>query len=51
MHELDTTDSKLGVHYALLNIARETSGAEVQFTFYWPEADKWEGRNFSVAII
>jgi glucoamylase len=22
----------------------------VQFTFYWPEAEKWEGRNFAVEV-
>jgi len=25
-------------------------GAVVEFTFFWPEAQRWEGRNFSVAI-
>jgi hypothetical protein len=23
---------------------------KVKFTFYWPEVDKWEGRDFAVEI-
>ena len=27
-----------------------TPGRPLQFTFYWPEADRWEGRDFVVAV-
>jgi glucoamylase len=26
-------------------------GDSVQFTFYWPDAGRWEGRDFSVDVI
>lgn len=40
----------LGVHYVDL---RPTEGQEapVSFTFYWSEVGRWEGRNFSVAVV
>ena len=25
-------------------------GAAIEFTFFWKEAQRWEGRNFSVAV-
>ncbi len=25
-------------------------GAPIRFTFFWPEAERWEGRNFAVAV-
>jgi glucoamylase len=26
------------------------AGAEIMFTFYWPEEQRWEGADFSVVI-
>lgn len=49
--DVETTDSGLGVHYALLHTAQFESGAPVDFTFFWPEAGHWEGRNFTVGVI
>lgn len=48
--ETQTIDSALGVHYAMLNTASLESGGNVEFTFFWPEANKWEGRSFKVDI-
>jgi hypothetical protein len=25
-------------------------GRQITFTFYWPEAQKWEGRDFTVEV-
>ncbi len=50
-HEAQTTDSGLGVHYAMLNTAPLGSGTQIEFTFFWTEAGKWEGRNFTVGVI
>lgn len=50
-HDLETVDSGLGVHYAILQCAALQPGASVRFTFYWPQAKKWEESNFAVDII
>ncbi len=48
--DTDAVDTTLGVWYADLTTDALGAGAEVCFTFYWPKADRWEGRNFTVAI-
>jgi glucoamylase len=45
-----TRDTKLGVHVADLSTGKLAAGSEVVFTFYWPEAKRWEGKNFSVTV-
>jgi len=44
--DIETTDSGLGVHYVVLHTANLPSGAAVEFTFFWPQVNQWEGRNF-----
>jgi len=45
-----TRDSGLGVYLADLPTAALPAGSEIRFTFYWPDADRWEGADFSVKI-
>lgn len=45
-----TNDTGLGIHYADLPTGDLSPGARIQFTFYWPHADRWEGTNFSAAV-
>ena len=45
-----TRDTGLGVHLADLPTTRLGGGREVTFTFYWIEAGRWEGTDFSVRI-
>lgn len=26
-------------------------GGTLRFTFYWPEADRWEGRDFAITLV
>jgi glucoamylase len=26
-------------------------GSHINFTFYWPQAERWEGTDFSVEVI
>ena len=49
-HDSPTVDSGLGIHYADLPTDRVTAGARIAFTFRWPEAGRWEGTDFEVAI-
>lgn len=50
LHDTGTQDSGLGVHYADLPTAALPPGSELVFTFYWPEARRWESADFSVKI-
>jgi glucoamylase len=51
VHETETVDSALGVHYAILDPRSLKAGSSLAFTFYWPEASRWEGRNFEVKVV
>lgn len=46
--EIETVDSGLGVWIADLDIPALAVAHHVDFTFYWPEASRWEGVDFSV---
>lgn len=45
-----TADTTLGVHLVDLPTARLRKGGRIEFTFYWPEADRWEGTDFFVRV-
>jgi glucoamylase len=49
--EAETVDTRLGVHYAMLPVAALKPGECVCFTMFWPDASKWEGKNFEVRVI
>ena len=42
-------NTRLGIDYADVDIPHNT-GTTLRFTFYWPEAGRWENRDFGVAI-
>jgi glucoamylase len=42
--------TNLGVYAVDLPTANLASGRQVIFTFFWPEADRWEGHDFTVVI-
>ena len=50
MRDTATYDTTLGVHLVDLPTTRLRQGTRVDFTFYWPDADKWEGVDFCVSI-
>ena len=45
-----TVDTWLGIHYADLETMGLLAGESVVFTFFWPEANKWEGADFQVTV-
>jgi glucoamylase len=49
-HDLATRDTGIGVHVADLPVETLSIGARVVFTFFWPEAGRWEQRDFSVVV-
>jgi len=50
VHDIPTRDTTLGVHVAELGTMQLLSGDRVDFTFYWPEADRWEGADCVVYV-
>jgi len=46
-----TADTGLGIHYADLETMGLSPGESVVFTFFWPEANKWEGADFQVTVV
>lgn len=45
-----TRDTGLGLHIADLPTENLPVDSGITFTFYWPEGDKWEGKNFVVRL-
>jgi glucoamylase len=45
-----TPVADLNVWFADLDTEECREGAVIEFTFFWREAGRWEGRNASVAI-
>ena len=50
IHDTQTKDSGLGLHYADLQTEKIAAGTAVIFTFYWLDAGRWEGKDFEVRI-
>ncbi len=48
--DISTRSTGLGIHYADLPTQALAAGAVVVFTFYWTEAQHWEGANFYVTV-
>jgi glucoamylase len=43
-------DTGLGVYFADLDTQALPAGSSVEFTFFWPDVDRWEGTDFSVGV-
>ena len=50
VHDTSSRDTGAGVYVADLPTAAAVPGGRIEFTFFWPEAARWEGRNFWVAV-
>ncbi len=48
--DIATTDTGLGVHIADLPTRGLPAGTRVTFTFFWPDANRWEGVDFDVTL-
>lgn len=49
-HDTPTCANVFGLHVADLPTTGAPEGRHLRFTFYWSEADKWEGTDFAVAV-
>ena len=45
-----TSDTGLGIHFVDLPTSRLSPDSNIFFTFFWPEANKWEGTDFQVTL-
>jgi len=45
-----TRDTGVGLHYVDLPTAELGAGVVLTFTFFWPEAGRWEGQDFTVEL-
>jgi glucoamylase len=50
VQDTGTRDTDLGVHVADLANSELSPGTQLQFTFFWPEVERWEGVNFTVEV-
>jgi glucoamylase len=50
LHDTSTDDTGLGLHVADLSTKDLRPGGKIVFTFYWPDADRWEGENYEIEI-
>jgi glucoamylase len=50
IHDIDTRDTTLGVHVVDLPTSALRVGDRVDFTFHWPEVNRWEGTDFFVCV-
>lgn len=50
VHDRETQDSGIGIHFADLPARELQSGQNLVFTFYWKQAQRWEGQDFSVTV-
>ena len=49
-HDQTTHDTGLGVQLADLPTEALPKGAQIKFTFFWNEAQRWEGMDYSVKV-
>ena len=50
VHDTPTRDTTLGVHVADLQTLDVPIGDRIDLTFYWPEANRWEGEDFVLYV-
>jgi glucoamylase len=49
-HDTSTHDTSLGLHVADLPTADLPPREKLLFTFFWPQANRWEGVDFTVEV-
>lgn len=50
VYDTGTRDTGLGVHVADLPTNKLPPGTTIVFTFYWPDANRWEGVDFAMHV-
>lgn len=50
IHDAATIENAFGIHLTDLPVADVPPGSTIVFTFFWPDAGRWENVDFSVGI-
>lgn len=48
-HDIETRDTKLGIHVADIDL-KNTDTDKIYFTFFWKKANHWENHNFNIPV-
>ncbi len=51
VRDVETVATSFHVHVAVLDTSGLRAGDRVLFTLFWPDADRWEGVDFTVEVI
>ena len=51
VHDTEGRDTGLGEYVVDLPTESLPEGARIDFTFYWPEVNRWEGQDFAVIVL
>jgi glucoamylase len=49
LEDRDSSATSIGMHFTDVPLTR-TRRTPVRFTFYWPDSQRWEGREFQVDV-
>jgi len=49
-HDDDTREIGFGIHFVDLPTQNAEPSVRIRFTFYWHDAERWEGKDFAVVI-
>jgi glucoamylase len=49
VHDSPSTPTGLEIEFVDIDVSKDQR-APLSFTFYWPQEDRWEGRDFQVAV-
>src|SRR5262245_43728727 len=47
--DTESTPTELGISFADIPVARDQA-SPLRFTLFWPEAERWEGRDFAIDV-
>jgi len=48
--DVASAPTRLGISFVDIPVARDQT-SPLRFTFFWPEAERWEGRDFAVEVV
>jgi glucoamylase len=51
VNDQTSCDTGLGLHVTDLPTEELDEGAEIIFTFFWPQENRWEGGDFAVRVL
>jgi glucoamylase len=50
IHDVTAREAVLGMYIADLDTKTLAEGKDVKFTLYWPDAEHWQGEDFTVRV-